>query len=928
MIRLDYILFILIYFNGGTLCFAQVDDDILNWNGEFNKIIQSQQKNPERLPVHIDKLRKLVSNYEINQLNLDSSYIIMNNRLSDWYFKSGDYDSGLKLLNSLVAICKNESSPFIDHSYLASVYYNLAYYYEMMNLSEPFHLYMDSSIQVSQKFPNLFTNAIKAYERLSLHHINKGDHHQSMHYVEKGLLYAGNREGDGHVILLYLQKIQALLLENSIDKARENLEIVFDILSRSSKSEEYWGLVYSTIAYLMEMEGDFEQAISYYQKAFNYSSKKLNYLDSYKALNNMGNLYNIELKQAQKALNCYQESIEYLHLLGDHIGLATVYNNMGNLYLKQSNYKDAIESFHNGFKALSSDFSDTLWFKNPTSEHLRSVGHEQITFSLNYNKAETFLKYYLDEGNQDYLEVALETFKLADLSINLMRWNQRHDESKLYWREESKEMYELAIETCFQLQDTESALYFFEKSRAVLLNDKLSELGANQYLSKEDAKKEQELKLEMVSLQRKLSGASHTSTINKNVANKRFQIQEEYEAFIRSLEAKYPDYYQYKYDTTVVSSKDMMDQVLEPDQAYLGYFVGKEYVYALTIENDSAKLHKMPLEQFPARAKELLSLTSDQGKLNQDYPRYLELAHGFYKSFFQPLGIKNKRILISPDDYFISLELLIKDIENPGSFLLNDHAFSYTYSAGILLKNKKRNSRQTASLLGIAPVDYQPYLQMTPLMGSDRSLNRLKENFSSSQLYIGGQATKKQFLNQLSQNDIVQLYSHATADDNGTEPTLYFADSLMLLSELKMLGNLDTQLIILSACNTAVGKNVPGEGVFSLARGFAAAGIPSSITSLWAIDNHATFRLSEKFYEILAQNKPTDIALQEAKLLFLQENPGRYQLPYFWADKVLVGKTFTFNLRNHYWAYLGVIIFAILLIEVLVYHQKKKEIPF
>ncbi|MEX0882681.1 MAG: CHAT domain-containing protein, partial [Cyclobacteriaceae bacterium] len=285
----------------------------------------------------------------------------------------------------------------------------------------------------------------------------------------------------------------------------------------------------------------------------------------------------------------------------------------------------------------------------------------------------------------------------------------------------------------------------------------------------------------------------------------------------------------------------------------------------------------------------------------------------------------HKRILISPDDYFIPFELLIKDPENPGSFILKDHAFSYTYSAGFLLKNNKMNRTQTASLLGMAPVEFQDHLQQTALLGSDRSLDRLKAHFSSAQLYTGQQATKKQFLSQLSQNNIVHLYSHAEATDSGTEPTLYFADSMMLVSDLQLLGELPTQLIILSACNTGVGRNVPGEGIFSLARGFAAAGIPSSITTLWPIDNKATFRLSEIFYEILAQGKPTDLALQEAKLLFLKENPGTYQLPYFWAAKVLVGKSFTFNLKNNNRIWIGILLVVGVMVGWMVFRSKRRK---
>src|SRR5690606_19410515 len=150
---------------------------------------------------------------------------------------------------------------------------------------------------------------------------------------------------------------------------------------------------------------------------------------------------------------------------------------------------------------------------------------------------------------------------------------------------------------------------------------------------------------------------------------------------------------------------------------------------------------------------------------------------------------------------------------------------------------------------------------------------------------------KNEFLKNLPKYSIVHLYSHAKADVEGTEPSIYFYDSALMVSDLQLLGNLPTKLIVLSACNTGVGKNLKGEGVFSLARGFAAAGIPSSITSLWKIDNHSTYRISEMFYKFLVQGLPLDVALQEAKLEFLRVQDRSYDLPYFWAGSILLGSS-------------------------------------
>ena len=67
-----------------------------------------------------------------------------------------------------------------------------------------------------------------------------------------------------------------------------------------------------------------------------------------------------------------------------------------------------------------------------------------------------------------------------------------------------------------------------------------------------------------------------------------------------------------------------------------------------------------------------------------------------------------------------------------------------------------------------------------------------------------------------------------------------------------------------------------GEGVFSLARGFAAAGIPSTVTTLWEIDEKATYQLTELFYQYLKEGNTGDVAIQKAKLEFIARNDVEY----------------------------------------------------
>ncbi|MEM6801226.1 MAG: CHAT domain-containing protein [Bacteroidota bacterium] len=99
--------------------------------------------------------------------------------------------------------------------------------------------------------------------------------------------------------------------------------------------------------------------------------------------------------------------------------------------------------------------------------------------------------------------------------------------------------------------------------------------------------------------------------------------------------------------------------------------------------------------------------------------------------------------------------------------------------------------------------------------------------------------------------------------------------------------DLDARLVVLSACQTGTGKIQKGEGIMSLARAFALAGVPSQIVSLWNVDDQATLLLFTEFYKHLLSGDAKDVSLWKAKQV-LKADP-KYAHPYFWSAFVLIG---------------------------------------
>ena len=100
---------------------------------------------------------------------------------------------------------------------------------------------------------------------------------------------------------------------------------------------------------------------------------------------------------------------------------------------------------------------------------------------------------------------------------------------------------------------------------------------------------------------------------------------------------------------------------------------------------------------------------------------------------------------------------------------------------------------------------------------------------------------------------------------------------------------LNADLVVLSACQTGLGKEVRGEGLVGLTRGFMYAGSPRVVASLWEVDDAATAELMKRFYRGVLQEKlPPAAALRAAQIELLKKR--HWQSPYYWGAFVLQGE--------------------------------------
>lgn len=151
---------------------------------------------------------------------------------------------------------------------------------------------------------------------------------------------------------------------------------------------------------------------------------------------------------------------------------------------------------------------------------------------------------------------------------------------------------------------------------------------------------------------------------------------------------------------------------------------------------------------------------------------------------------------------------------------------------------------------------------------------------------------------ELSQYQIIHFATHGILDSENSEMSglvlsLFDGqgqpqDGFLGLNDIYNL-DLPAELVVLSACNTGLGKSVKGEGLVGLTRGFIYAGAARVMATLWKVDDDATAELMKHFYQkMLREKKSPATALREAQAALWQQK--RWRAPYYWAAFVLQGE--------------------------------------
>lgn len=520
---------------------------------------------------------------------------------------------------------------------------------------------------------------------------------------------------------------------------------------------------------------------------------------------------------------------------------------------------------------------------------------------------------------------------LMDLGIQAMERNKAayDDEgSQLGFIGQQRVVYDLAIELAAEDHersgspaDLDRFLALAESDRSILLKSRLNDFAGLRYGDVPDS---------IIALENRLVDALKLDPEDRAATADLADREKALAEFLDRLSREHPRYFNLRYGDAHVELKDVRGKLLTRDRDLLCYALTDKHLFMLVVGRDTAAL----VRATNAGVEEAVAALNTAIR-ERDRSRYEKSASALYQLVFAPVAhlLHKPELLIIPDGPLqtVNFECLLFAPAGKGKLsermLIRNHAIAYLLSATTAVQFKDLSSDRQGSVLAFAPgfsdeVKQAYRSQVADTTMIDRGyLDHVRQPFAvnaakelgellSAQVKVGAEASEKRFRDEAKSHGVLHLGTHAemnaasplysrlvlSKDGPGVDPD---ADGYLHAYEIYEL-DLRAQLAVLTACETGTGT-ADAEGVRSLGYGFAYAGCPSLVVSLWSIDEKTSSEIITRFYRNLADGMPKHIALRKAKLEHLEGNDDELALPYYWAGLVLVGDVEPVELGGSQW---------------------------
>jgi CHAT domain-containing protein/Tfp pilus assembly protein PilF len=548
--------------------------------------------------------------------------------------------------------------------------------------------------------------------------------------------------------------------------------------------------------------------------------------------------------------------------------------------------------------------------------------------------AEALLQRALLRRDQGRFEEGLADTKRALEIIESARRNIPGDQLRIGFFAIKRNYYDLQTELLMQLDQSHPGMYkaqaleTSERARGRALLDLLAEgrIDLSQGLGPDLRRREDDLFDRISRAQGELrSGKAKPERIQEVRAELKM-LDDEREQLDQEIRSRNRRYAEVRYPSPLTLD-GIQNRILDENTALLEYALGEKRSILFVITRQAINTYDLPAaEEILQRVRPWRTSLERESLLTRR--GYLELAFQLYRDLLEPAvgALAGKtNLLIVPDGalYYIPFEALLTEPAGDRPFrdlpsLLRRYSISYSPSASVLagLREPRQepvpadrkqvaifapfakpgSGTATRGPAGSSLVPDASRWSFEPLPASQREVSGIAGLYPGAALsFVGDEATEGAITHNLAVANARRLHfaTHAQIDERYPEHSaLVLAegagdDGLLQVYEIFNL-KLSADLAVLSACQTALGKEVTGEGLVGLSRAFFYAGVPSLVVSLWNVVDGPTPDLMLDFYMNLDRLKNKAKALQVAKLSMVDR--GVYSHPSFWAPFILLGE--------------------------------------
>lgn len=824
--------------------------------------------------------------------------------IADNYQDIGNYSKALSAYRETVPILEGIG----NLGGLSTAYKNIGSVYRDLLLYDKALEYFNKSLEIRKGLQNV--------DLLSIGYLNIGDiqkdlgnYDQALMAYQKSLEYA-NMAGSPLRRAIVLNNIGTLY--SQIGNPKRALEYYEESLSIRQKIQppSQFATLYGNIANRRFELGDVQQAAEYYETILSIRREQGNkreiartLLDLAKVEDKNANLQQA-LEYANQAFAIADSAKDYSQLSDASAWLGHIQRSMGNSSQALSHYKESLaySRFLNKKSQINPLMQVARAYHQLNSDSALAYGHEAIQL-IEEGRSSTGANSAI---KSDYFK------QYSDFYIDMAAWTLKYK------------------------QDQAGAYALVEQAKARTLSDEL--VQASQRI---DEQLPDSIRIERNGMLNNIDGLYSKLQLTQD-EEERKQLQNtirkrelEYAAYQNELHEKYPSYKKLELQKPV--GLDRAQSVNSNQTATLEYAMNDEHLLVFFITEDGTSVRHYNLSELTSmQAKSLLEQVQQYKDAILAHAERSELnllsdrLYGILVEPFEDQLDEYPNLIIVPDGPLAYLPF--EALRHNNRYMIERHYIKYVPSVTSLTLMKDPQHEQQKQLLAVAGSEVmnidsktgQRISSLSSLPFTMVEVDSIASHFNSVTTLKEESVTEgalKRYLNE--DYRYIHLATHGYIDeDEPTQSGLRLSgtqglevssaeDGLLKSSEIYRL-NLNSDMVVLSACNTGIGKVVKGEGMLGLQRAFFYAGTSSVVVSLWNVYDRSTAYLMNEFYKaILSGDYDSDdswakqmlrwagwetsipfgekaAAMRTAKLNLISH--PLYNHPVYWAPFIVVGR--------------------------------------